>query len=253
MAEPGDNVGKGTKFIKWLLLKLLEFIKWLLWDLSGLRFIWTKIRPSVDPSTSIRPPATFLLWAIGLYVASFGIASQRYENSVDIIENRRNAVLTLIVKDETRKSALRHIPKIQGMKLPWKPHFLDPVITLKSLFSEKSQSHKETIDILKATIEDFRVHLSKADLRDADLRDADLRDANLSEADLRDADLRDADLRDGNLREANLNGAKGLTVEQLSNVRTLYKAKLDPELEEQIRKNYPYLFEKPKILDIFTK
>jgi hypothetical protein len=45
---------------------------------------------------------------------------------------------------------------------------------------------------------------------------------------------------------ANLEGAKNLTVEQLSTVKTLYDAHLDPPLLEQIRRRYPHLLEKPQ-------
>ncbi|MDB4444013.1 hypothetical protein N9174_01585 [bacterium] len=44
-------------------------------------------------------------------------------------------------------------------------------------------------------------------------------------------------------------GANGLTIEQLSEVKTLYKAELDPELQKMIRKEYSHLLEKPKEKD----
>lgn len=113
--------------------------------------------------------------------------------------------------------------------------------------------------------------LGKADLMDANLQEAHLRDVNLQGADLIRANLQEADLMDANLQEAylgsanlqkvslwranlqeaileeaNLQGARKLTVEQLSKVKTLYKAKLDPELMEQIEEKYPHLLEVPK-------
>jgi hypothetical protein len=39
---------------------------------------------------------------------------------------------------------------------------------------------------------------------------------------------------------------KNLTIKQLSKVKTLYKAKLDPELMEQVKKCCPHLLEEPK-------
>jgi uncharacterized protein YjbI with pentapeptide repeats len=59
---------------------------------------------------------------------------------------------------------------------------------------------------------------------------------NLKGADLSEADLRNADLRE----------VKDITIEQLSKAKTLYKTRLDPELEQQIKQKYPHLFEKPK-------
>ena len=55
-----------------------------------------------------------------------------------------------------------------------------------------------------------------------------------------------ADLREANLSDANLSGVIGLTVEQLSEVRTLYKAKIDPELMKQVKDEYPHLLKKPE-------
>jgi hypothetical protein len=76
-----------------------------------------------------------------------------------------------------------------------------------------------------------------ADLRRAKLSDADMFGAKLSGADLFGANLSDADLSDADLR-----GVFYLTIEQLSKVKTLYKAKLDPELIEQVKDEYPFRY-----------
>ncbi len=65
--------------------------------------------------------------------------------------------------------------------------------------------------------------------------------ANLQGADLLSTFFEEADLRDANLKEV-----KNLTIEQLAGAKTLYQAKLDPELIKRIKKNYPYLLEEPK-------
>jgi uncharacterized protein YjbI with pentapeptide repeats len=100
------------------------------------------------------------------------------------------------------------------------------------------------------------VNLRKADLTWADLRDADLRRADLSEAVFWIADLQNADLQGADLQEAKLEGAclwktnleqaQNLTVEQLATVATLYEARLDPSLLEQIQQQYPQLLKKPQ-------
>ncbi|WP_269849199.1 hypothetical protein [Methanosarcina horonobensis] len=46
--------------------------------------------------------------------------------------------------------------------------------------------------------------------------------------------------------KANLEGAKNLTVDQISEAKTLYEAKLDPELEKPLKEKYPDLFNKPQ-------
>jgi uncharacterized protein YjbI with pentapeptide repeats len=90
------------------------------------------------------------------------------------------------------------------------------------------------------------VDLAEANLREADLGGARLEGANLAGADLRGAYLARADLRGANPWGANLEGAKTLMVEQLATVKTLYDARLDPPLGEQIQRQYPHLLEKPQ-------
>ncbi len=52
--------------------------------------------------------------------------------------------------------------------------------------------------------------------------------------------------RRADLFRANLEGVSDLTIEQLSKVKTLYKAKLDPELMKQVKEKYHHLLEEPK-------
>ena len=83
--------------------------------------------------------------------------------------------------------------------------------------------------------------LSGANLRDTQFIGANLRKVNLQRADLTGVNLQGADLRDGNLQGSVLkvNG-------QLSEVKTLYGAKLDSDIRNQIKRTYPHLLEKPK-------
>ena len=80
----------------------------------------------------------------------------------------------------------------------------------------------------------------------AKLRKVNLQVANLQGANLVGADIKEVNLQGVNFREANLKGVKNLTIEQISKVKTLYLAKLDSELMEQVKKKYPYLLEKPE-------
>jgi BTB/POZ domain-containing protein KCTD9 len=48
-----------------------------------------------------------------------------------------------------------------------------------------------------------------------------------------------------NLEGANLEGVHGLIIEQLYRVKSLYEAKLDPELMEQVKEKYPHFLEEP--------
>ncbi len=91
----------------------------------------------------------------------------------------------------------------------------------------------------------WKANLKGANLMSIDLRDAKLYRANLQRAKLVWTDLEGADLKEVNLQEADLRQANCLKVEQLSKVKTLYKAKLEPKIFETVKKDYPYLFEKP--------
>jgi uncharacterized protein YjbI with pentapeptide repeats len=80
----------------------------------------------------------------------------------------------------------------------------------------------------------------------ADLRGADLLGADLSGAKLAGVNLQGAELSGCDFSGADLGGATGLSLAQLSTVKTLYDATLDPTLVEQVRMAYPYLLKPPK-------
>jgi hypothetical protein len=88
--------------------------------------------------------------------------------------------------------------------------------------------------------------LAKADLRRTLLKSALLIYANLQKAKLTDANLQQAKLEGAKLQNADLTGAKNLTIDQLSKVKTLYKAILDPEILKQVKECCPHLLEEPK-------
>jgi uncharacterized protein YjbI with pentapeptide repeats len=73
-------------------------------------------------------------------------------------------------------------------------------------------------------------NLENADMSEAFLVKADLRKGNLQNVHLKDANLQNANLEGANLQNAylgsaDLTGAKNLSIEQLSEVKTLHKAK----------------------------
>jgi len=89
------------------------------------------------------------------------------------------------------------------------------------------------------------VHLEGANLINAVLKGANLAKAHLNNtilnrAILEEANLKGANLEDADLGEANLERTMNLTYEQLFKVKTFHKAKLDPELRQQIEKHYPH-------------
>lgn len=186
--------------------RVFDFIKWLVWDFSGLRYIWGKILPPVDTLTNERRPVTFLLWVIGLYAALFGIASQRYENRIDIIENRANAIFAQL-SSPAYKKVLSRIPIVQNMQCPQKPEILKPLSVFRSLLGEENK-YKEIVTVLRDIVENWKFDLVSVDLDEAILDGANLSGANLKLATLRGANLRNTDLKMANLESADLTGAK---------------------------------------------
>lgn len=122
-------------------------------------------------------------------------------------------------------------------------------------------AHLEKANLSGAHLEDAALreaHLEKATLLVADLNKAGLVNAhlegafvggtNLKEATLVGTHLQGAQFVAANLEGADLAGAylegvRGLTIEQLSKVSSLYRADLDPPLLKQIEQEYPQLLE----------
>lgn len=99
----------------------------------------------------------------------------------------------------------------------------------------------------------MRTNLEEANLVEANLQGADLLKANLVNSNLKEAKLNNANLYGANLKgvdfqEADLNGVKTfLFIQQLAEVKSLYKAKLDPTLMKQVKEKCPHLLENPKV------
>jgi uncharacterized protein YjbI with pentapeptide repeats len=83
--------------------------------------------------------------------------------------------------------------------------------------------------------------LIKAHFENAFLIKANFNNAFLMEADLKGCYVMGADFENASLYKADLRGAKGLTLEQLSKAKTLYLAKFDDDILEQIKVNLPQL------------
>ncbi len=75
---------------------------------------------------------------------------------------------------------------------------------------------------------------------------ADLNSAFLGEANLRRANFLGASLKKADFRGANLKRAENLSIQQISRVKTLYRAQIDPSLMEIIVKDYPHLLIEPE-------
>ena len=113
---------------------------------------------------------------------------------------------------------------------------------------------------------DFRMadlrgaNLKGADLRQSHFRGADFREANLAGvnfaatdleeaklgfADLKKSDFKDANLKGADLRCADLRGVSNLPIQDLANVKTLYRAEMDAALKKELQEMKGALFTKP--------
>lgn len=113
-------------------MKTGRFLLWLIYDFSGFRFIWSKILPPKETAKIKRKPSTFIFWIFGIYVALYSITSQRYENRVDIIENRANSIFTKLSTPAYKKT-LSRISRVQNMFCPQRPYILNPDTVFSSL------------------------------------------------------------------------------------------------------------------------
>ncbi len=143
-----------------------------------------------------------------------------------------------------------HLAKLkEGVKAwnQWREE--DPAIMADLGGANLRGANLERVDLVESNL--WEADLVEADLRNATLEGAHLWEASLERANfwganLEGANLRDANLEGANLRGTDLRGAKYLTLKQLCKVKTMYQAKLDPTLMEQMTKDYPQLLEKPK-------
>ena len=94
----------------------------------------------------------------------------------------------------------------------------------------------------------YGINLEESNSRGANMEGASLEGAHLRKADLTGANLRNtnmklANLQDAILTQADFSGASKLTLEQLEEVKSLYEAKLDPNILEQIKDSHPEFFQ----------
>lgn len=97
---------------------------------------------------------------------------------------------------------------------------------------------KTNIDLLYSYLKDM-------DLYRVDLRGAFLSFTNFQGADLRRAHFGGAQFKGAKLQNADLRGAQAVIPQTLAEAQGLWGAKLDPELEAEMRKLKPELFNSP--------
>ncbi len=107
---------------------------------------------------------------------------------------------------------------------------------------ENSNLNQANLNSAYASGANFRdAFLIKTQLEGAFLIKANFRNAFLMEANLKNSYLMGADFENTSLYKADLRGAKGLTIDQLAKAKTLYLAKFDDEIFDQIKITIPEL------------
>lgn len=176
--------------------KILKSIRWIILDLSGVRFLWEKFLPPIN-SEGIRKPSTIIFWIVGTYVAFFGVASQRYENRIDLIEYRISSTFSQL-STEAKKIALARIPSLQKMTAPVKPEILAPGSVWKSLFG-KEIIYNDGVEVLKELLTGLRKSLVVIDLSGVNLEGTDLRGFGFEQSNLSNANLKYVDIEGSNV------------------------------------------------------
>lgn len=222
------------------LLPSKKFILWLAFDFSGIRAIYEKILPPSEEKKAgnYRTPPTFSLWIIGIYIAFFGVASQRYEHSINKLEAKSNAIIASLSSIEW-KLAITRIPAIQNTLIPTPPNLINPSSVFKTIFG-KREKDPVIIDLLKDIIKDKKEHLAGINLNyvvldELDLSGADFSGAYLVGASFIGADLSGATFKDAYLSDSNLTGAiiLGVSFENAACIKTDFtniKIRENPEV-----------------------
>ncbi len=187
----------------------------------GFRAVIEKVFPPPEEETKKpgwRKPATFVLWAVGVWATAFTLASARHESALDRIETRYNSVILQMstgmderLSSRIVRGALSMLPELQAMRCPEKPEIWPPWSPLFSLFSD-GDLHKGNVRDVKQLVVNFKNVTGQTDLMGINLSNATLHHANmyrtkLGMTDLSGANLSESDLRQVDLLQANLYGA----------------------------------------------
>ena len=223
--------------IKTMAFGLGLFFKFLLleWKPSiylGIAHLCRKFIVVTENGTKKHPSGP--LWVIGIYAATFGIASQIYENHLDRLENRATILITALLNKETGRLATLQVEKIKEIEIPVEPIFIDPPTIFNSLIGVTT-FHKPTIDRLNEAEALLDKDLAEKDLSNSNFMGANLEGANLERANLEGANFFRANLKGARLERANLFRAK---LEEAN----LYKSNLKATNLKEANLKKAYLF-----------
>jgi hypothetical protein len=199
--------------------------------LFGLYFTWRSLKLTQDAAAN-----NLKISNENLRVSQEGQITERFTRAIEQLGNEKLEirlggiyVLERIAKDSERD----HWSIMEILTAYVRENSRPPK---KNMSKESLTTNQEDLDQFPKLKIDIQAILTVIGRCTRTYRKGENKRLNLFEADISGADL----------WEANLQEALNLTIEQLSKVKTLYKAKLDPWFMEQIQKNYPHLLEDPR-------
>lgn len=208
------------------------FYKFILfiYDILGIKLIWEKINPPPD-DTGERPPRTFFLWLLGIYVSLFGLASSRYEQISSRLESQKNFIISQAESDNWKVFSTE-IANLQLTKIPTSPTITCPLSVIASFFHYFDKIDDQTVNELQAVIYRKKSNLSDLNLsnlilsNNIDLVNSDIsgksfkiyaiKNRNFSKSKFENSILDKADLKNINFYKSNFKNAV-LTYTNMSN------------------------------------
>jgi competence protein ComEC len=176
------------------IIKSIKKISLLIFDLSGCAAIWQKVRPLAS-NEQRKPASTIVIWGVSIYLGAFAIASQRFENQLDRIENRVNAVIA--------QGSIELVPSSQLLTTASKPNILEITSLWDSLFGEKIHDD-DAIGLLRELVVSKKMALKDKNLRKINLENSNMQYANLYRTQLFQAKISNADFTSANFSLAEL-------------------------------------------------
>ena len=172
--------------------KVIRFFIWLFWDFPGFRLIWSKIVPPIlGKDESKRPPSTFIIWFISIYLGTFTLASSIFVYKKNIVGSKINNLISIIASSPNNKYAFNRLAEIQKVGIPIEPSFLKPYNTLKTLFGPNVINDK-IVDIIKEVFVDNKYNLNDTKLYGIDLSNCHLNYANFENSKLHRANFQNS-------------------------------------------------------------
>ncbi len=148
------------------------------------------------------------------------------------------------LQDANLAGAKLEAAELGRANLRWANLKMANLVGAKLEAADLGRANMEKANLAGAKLE--AADLGSTNMEKANLEGAELQGAELFRASLKEANLLSANLEGADLEKASLKGAKGINVDQLLEVKTLYRVKgLPPIVKAELRKRKPELFENP--------